>query len=137
MRFTTRMVGLVFYVSVEGKVDDAEGACETYGAALRLCWDGGCERMLLDVRGVEGDPSLFERYDFASCVARQNTALLVDEDAAMRVALVGTVPLIDPGRFGEMVATNRGARVKVVTDVDEAFRWFGISPPADPSGDNA
>jgi hypothetical protein len=42
------------------------------------------------------------------------------------VAYVGDEPLIDPARFGETVAVNRGALIKVTTDLNEAFAWLGV-----------
>jgi hypothetical protein len=41
-----------------------------------------------------------------------------------RVAVVGNEPLVDPNRFGETVAVNRGASGKVFTDMEEATRWL-------------
>lgn len=38
-------------------------------------------------------------------------------------AVVGDEPIIDPERFGETVAVNRGVLGKVFTDIDEAVAW--------------
>jgi hypothetical protein len=46
----------------------------------------------------------------------------------LQVAVYGRQPLIDPSRFGETVALNRGAKVKVSERLDEALAWLGVSP---------
>lgn len=47
--------------------------------------------------------------------------------SGIRLAYVGKVPVIDPSRFGETVAGNRGVDVKVFDSVDDALRWLEIS----------
>lgn len=47
----------------------------------------------------------------------------------LRVALVGSEPLIDPERFGAVVANNRGLPVKATTDFEEALRFLGLDGP--------
>ena len=39
-------------------------------------------------------------------------------------AVVGNEPMIDPKRFAETVGKNRGANVRVFTDIDEAVDWI-------------
>jgi hypothetical protein len=36
-------------------------------------------------------------------------------------------PVLDPGRFGETVAVNRGMLVKVCDRPEDALRWLGIA----------
>ena len=45
----------------------------------------------------------------------------------MRVAVFARRPLVDPDRFAETVAVNRGAKVKVSERLDEALAWLGVS----------
>ena len=47
---------------------------------------------------------------------------------AIRVAVVGSLPIIDPARFGETVARNRGVIVKVTTELEDALSWLGVDP---------
>jgi hypothetical protein len=46
----------------------------------------------------------------------------------VRLAVLGNEPIIDPNRFGEIVATNRGANVKVFTDDPMALEWLLARP---------
>jgi len=41
-----------------------------------------------------------------------------------RVAVLARTDQIDPGRFGERVARNRGINVKVFINLDEARHWL-------------
>ena len=44
------------------------------------------------------------------------------------LAYVGTEPLFDHDRFGQTVATNRGAHIKSVENVDDALSWLDAAP---------
>ena len=44
----------------------------------------------------------------------------------LQIAVYGHQPFVDPGRFGETVALNRGANVKVSERLDEARAWLGV-----------
>lgn len=73
--------------------------------------------VLVDARELTGGPlSDMDRYDLGVLVARE----LVSTPAA----LVGSLPFVDRRRFGESVARNRGANVRVFTDLDEAVAWL-------------
>lgn len=131
LQYTTRIVGPVFYVSLQGTVSGPD-ADSTYRTVLNACLDGGCTDMLLDALATDGDLSMLERFDFGKTVAEHNAAAEGVLGEAVRVAIVADPPLAHPSRFGELVAINRGARIRVTSDVDDAFRWFGITPAGDP-----
>lgn len=113
-------------VKVEGSyaLDDA---VQLVGAALEAASLHQQKRILIDARKVTGDLSTTQRFEFGEAVARLYSQR--PETCAALIALVGSEPLIDPRRFGETVAVNRGAPVKATTDIQEALEWLGI--PAD------
>jgi len=47
----------------------------------------------------------------------------------IRMAIVGSEPYIDPDRFGETVATNRGGDVGVFTSMTDALAWLDVKDP--------
>ena len=47
-------------------------------------------------------------------------------------AYVLEVPVLDPGRYGETVAANRGMLVKAFDNLDDALGWLGIAPTNNP-----
>jgi hypothetical protein len=121
-------MGPLLHATLRGAftVADAKAA---YRGLLDECVAGGAVVVLMDCREVEGDPTVMERFDFSEFVALENVAAVdAGRTAALRVALVGGSPLIDPRRFGETVALNRGAWIKVTTELDEAVRWLEIDP---------
>jgi len=73
--------------------------------------------MLLDLREITGGRIRdMDRYDLAVLAAR--------DSVGAPIALVATEALVDPRRFGEVVARNRGLNVRVFTDMDEATAWL-------------
>lgn len=127
LEYTSRKVGPVFFVALAGTVD-LDAAREAYDRVLRDCVDGGCTLLLVDARGAEGELSTVERFDFGKHVADRNAAAEGDLGLTFRVALVARVPLADPEHFGALVANNRGGKIKVTDQVEDAFDWFGITP---------
>lgn len=88
---------------------------------LKRAARGGHRALLLDIRGMTGRaPTMAERYDYAV----QFTNLQAGVTPRIRVALVGKEPMVHPQRFGEIVATNRGALIRVFTDMDLALNWL-------------
>jgi hypothetical protein len=79
----------------------------------------GIKRLLVDARKLTGfqSPSLPQRY----WIGRRFAANASD---AVAVALVLEPHLIDPGRFGVIVAWNLGMRVDVFTEITEARTWL-------------
>ena len=77
--------------------------------------------LLLDIRGVIGQGgTLSERFDQAV----QFSNLQAGMTPRIRVAVLGKIPIVHPQRFGEIVATNRGATIRVFTEEQEALDWL-------------
>ena len=126
-----RIEGPLFHVSLAGETTGPQ-AEEMYRAVLRECVAGGCSKMLIDCRELSGELSTVDRFWFGKVVADENAALQADGSGRqVRVAVVGRLPLLDERRFGRTVATNRGAAVEVTEDLEAAYRWLGLDPPAE------
>jgi len=71
---------------------------------------------LVDVREVHGRMSTTQRF------------LMGVYGAALRfpgpLAMVGSEAMVDPERFGAVVARSRGAHTEVFTDIDAARQWL-------------
>ena len=124
-----RFEGPLVYVSLAGEMN-GRLAEQAYRQVLRECVAGGCSRMLVDCRALSGELTTTERYSLGKVVADENAAVAAGSGLQVRVALVGSYPLVDRDRFGETVARNRGASVKVAYDLETAYRWLGLEPPA-------
>jgi hypothetical protein len=84
---------------------------------------------LIDFRKVEGEMSTMDRYNLASVSSKK----YLDEKLTGRIlncrfAFLGNHPLVDPKKFGETVAVNRGLNVKVFTEIKEALAWLEVKP---------
>ena len=86
--------------------------------------------VLLDGRGIAGNPSMIERFYYGTFAAEsvgKFTARGVSR--ATRFAYVLEEPVLDPRRFGETVAVNRGMWIKVFDNENDALAWLGIPQP--------
>jgi hypothetical protein len=120
-------------VVIEGEVDLDE-ARVAYASLLRDCRRRGVSRMLLDCRALHGGFTPFQRYEFGLYVAERHVH---DARREVRVAMVGRAPLVEPGRLGELVAVNRGAPVRVLGEMEEAYRFLGVTAQGEPLEEEA
>lgn len=91
---------------------------ELYGHAIQIAVQEGRKAVLIDARDLAGEPpTTMERYEQGVLLAEHNSRGIL-------IVVVGKEPIIDPNRFGETVAVNRGVRGKAFTDLDEAIAWL-------------
>lgn len=96
---------------------------------LESCIQHGFTKILIDVCSVEGPISTVERYNYAVFMSTQIHKLTATGKAKnIYLAYVGN-SIIDPARFGQLVAANRGIIMKATTDFEEAYQWLGIESP--------
>jgi len=100
---------------------------------LEACAQYHQSKLLLDVRSLQGSNSLTQIYEYVEFLAAEAIKLQRQTGAALRVALVGRPPLLDPERFGITVARNRGLAAMSTGDIDEAYRWLGVEQPDKPA----
>jgi hypothetical protein len=96
-----------------------------YEQAFALAVSAGRDAVLIDARNVAGrEPTLAQRYAQAVLVADLQSS----QTQRIRLAVLGHEPIIHPERFGEIVATNRGAIARAFTDENAALEWL-LAPP--------
>jgi len=89
--------------------------------ALKQAEPAGMTAVLVDIRQISGRaPTMSERYEQAVQIADLQTR----RTPRIRLAVLGLEPMIHPQRFGEVVATNRGAQLRVFTERAEALAWL-------------
>jgi hypothetical protein len=96
-----------------------------YTEILEMAVNKKLTKLFVDVCQVQGKITMLERYyfgEFAALEAIRFKGLGLNK---ISIAFYGIEPIIDPDRFGEIVARNRGLNVKVTTGMDEAFRFLG------------
>lgn len=93
-------------------VDRMAEACERYCRS----------KVLLDCRRIKGKLPLFERFQVAEYGATKRRQI-------RRFALLNRQDILLPDNFVENVVVNRGIRMKIFTDFDEAEVWLTKSAP--------
>jgi hypothetical protein len=107
-----------------------EDACLLFSNVLAESAQHGATTVLVDFQQMEGRPTAVERYALSELLAREMVDHIIELKRFPRLALLGKEPLVDPNRFGELVATNRGVQMKTVEQMVDALNWLGDSAEA-------
>jgi hypothetical protein len=95
----------------------AEEAWQEFGLIAKHCMRANKNKLLLDFAETHGEVSLADRY-FLGEEAQ------IFAHYMLKVATVDRAERIDPRRFGEMAAQNRGVNVRAFTSVEDAEEWL-------------
>ena len=72
--------------------------------------------VLMDARGLRAQMDDLDRHELGVTAAQPRIA--------PPIAFVATEEFVDPRRLGELAARNRGANIRVFTDIDAAREWL-------------
>lgn len=98
--------------------DDSLEDVKRYGVAvLEKARLQNCTRILCDERELEYAIGTLDTYEYARFLAQKAPRV-------GRVAIVCRPEQIENGEFWETVAVNRGLKVRMYTDIDEARAWL-------------
>jgi hypothetical protein len=81
-------------------------------------------RILLDCSRLAADWSSEQRYEIGSFLAAEAQRLGAQLPERPRIAIYAVAPLMDPNRFTQRVATNRGAQVRASDSLQELLSWL-------------
>jgi len=85
------------------------------------------DKVLFDGREVNGEPTIIQRFYYSDFVARIVARYAAESGNPWpQFAYVLEEPVLDPNRFGEKVARNRGMNMKVFDNLEEAFTWLEL-----------
>ncbi len=105
--------GLIIRINNRDIIDQMVPTTEVIA---RLIKAHEAKAILIDFRAMPGGVTFMDKYRMgetaARCLPRIPVGILTRED------------LIDPGRIGIVVATNRGAQADIFTDPAAAEAWF-------------
>jgi hypothetical protein len=84
-------------------------------------------RMLIDCARLSGgDWTPDDRYAFGSFLATEVQRVASQFPAFPRIAIYAVAPLMDPNRYTQTVANNRGAQVRASDSLQELLSWLGV-----------
>ena len=97
------------------------------------------EKILLDGRELKGDPNTIQRFLYGESAAHAIARYIRERGVprAPQFAYVLQEPVLDPQRFGETVAVNRGMWVKAFDNLEDALGWLRSVPANKPDADDA
>jgi hypothetical protein len=121
-------------VIVTGEFSLAE-AQRTFLEILEAVARHHTEKILLDGRELQGEPTTIQRFLYGAFAAQAVVRYSSEHRAsrALQFAYVLQEPVLDPQRFGETVAVNRGLWVKAFDNPEDALGWLRgarANPPA-------
>ncbi|MGO9246780.1 MAG: hypothetical protein ACLP0A_05575 [Verrucomicrobiia bacterium] len=110
-----------------------EEAKRTFLEMLEAVGRHKAEKVLFDGRRLTGEPNTMERFYYGEFAA-QAVRRFADRGVspATHFAYVLEEPVLDPRRFGETVARNRGLFVKAFDNLEDALGWLEIAPADKP-----
>jgi hypothetical protein len=127
MRIETYIETGFLYVYARGEFS-LEAAKSTFIEMLEIIATQKFEKIIFDGRELSGEPKAIERFYYGEFAAQ---AVVEFEDRgvspATQFAYILEEPVLDPLRFGETVAVNRGMFVKAFDNLEDALRWLGLS----------
>ena len=83
-------------------------------------------KMLIDCSRVTGRWTPDDRYAFGAYLAAEVQRRAGQFAAFPRIGIYAVAPLMDPNRYTQTVANNRGAQVRASDSVQELLSWLGV-----------
>jgi len=83
-------------------------------------------KMLIDCSRVTGNWTPDDRYAFGAYLAAEVQRRSGQFPTLPRIAIYAVAPLMDPNRYTQTVANNRGAQVRASDSVQELLSWLGV-----------
>lgn len=106
----------------EGSFSSVSELLQVFDEAFRAAGQNQRERILVDGSAISGkNISTVERFKIGTFLSEINSTIPMNIAA---LAVVAPGPLVEPERFGETVARNRGVNGRAFTDIAEAIAWI-------------
>jgi hypothetical protein len=83
-------------------------------------------RILLDSTRVSGEMTVNDRMAFGIFMAEEQARMMAQLPTAPQVAILAVAPIMDPGRFTQTVANNRGVRMRASESLQELLSWLEV-----------
>jgi len=101
-------------------------AKKMYTDALDTLMDKKLSKLFFNAYKVKGYVKTIDRYFLGEFAALESLKYMEKGLLGLTASFYGKEPIIDPERFGELVARNLGLNLKVTTDKKEALQFLGV-----------
>ena len=125
LKYSSKVKNNFLSVTVSGHFSLSEAKI-TYTAALEYLLENNLSKLFFDAFRVKGVVTTMDRYYFGEFAAFESLKYIGKGLKKITVSICGEEPIIDPRRFGEIVARNRGLNLKVTTDKNESLQFLGV-----------
>lgn len=131
MEYTIEVRKSYIYVKVSGQISlvNPSGWGKIKAArsnVLASVKKNNINKLLIDGSDVSAKVSMIDRFLIAKFFVEENLKLITGQSRLLKIAFVGNRSLIDPGKFGETVARNRGLNGFVTVNIQEALNWLDV-----------
>ncbi len=93
--------------------------------AFAACRAARHRRLLLDASQLAGSLSIMDRYKLGMETVEHLREIVVRQPGTqLRIAVVASASLFDPGRFAEGVVSNRGGDLRSFDELAPAIAWL-------------
>ena len=124
LRFDIEPRSGYLYAAISGEFT-LSSAQASYRAMLQAAALHRQPRMLLDCTRITGKMTTNDRMAFGMFMAEEQQVMLSQLPQAPQVAILAAAPIMDPGRFTQTVANNRGIRMRASESLQELLSWLG------------
>lgn len=111
------------YAALRGDFDLA-GATTAYREVLQTAAREHSLRVLLDCTAMSGNPTMDERREFGVFMAEEQAKY--GRLGNLQVGILASAQAMDPGRYLQAVANNRGVRLRTSDSLQELLSWLGV-----------
>jgi hypothetical protein len=103
-----------------------DSAKELFRAILGIAAARGEPKILLDCTRIGGEMTAQDRLEFGTYMASAQERVVARLPGGPRIAILAAPPIMDPGRFTQAVANNRGVRMRASDSLEELRSWLGV-----------
>ena len=125
LKYSFKVKNNFLSVTVSGHFSLSEAKI-MYADALEYLLKNNISKLLFDAFRVKGVVTTMDRYYFGEFAAFESLKYIGKGLKKITVSICGEEPIIDPRRFGEIVARNRGLNLKVTTNKNESLQFLGV-----------
>ena len=134
MKYTIDIQKTYVYLKVTGKISLMGGRSwgeikNAFADVVIQAKKNNIFKILVDCRDFSGKITLLDRFLLAVFFVKENSKLLARRMHPIKAAFVLSKSIIDPRRFGETVARNRGLYGLVTDNMEEALDWLEQDTP--------